>query len=93
MFLTFETFSKFIFPALVILGLYCLLDGGLNHCKDREENRTWCPTAYRMAERFPKEESWEAKKEKKNVSAAARESNSNNGDGEMEMVAVGEANA
>ena len=27
MFLTFETFSNFIFPALVILGLYCLLDG------------------------------------------------------------------
>jgi len=93
MFLTFETFSKFIFPALVILGLYCLLDGGLNHCRDREENRTWCPTAYRLAERFPKEESWKAKKGKKSVSAA-RESSSNNGDGEMEMVAIGEqANA
>merc|ERR1712126_390979 len=84
MFLRFETFSKFVFPALVILGLYCLLDGGLNHCKNREENRTWCPTPYRLAaERFPKEKFWKAMKEKKNTSAA-RESNSNNEDAEME---------
>jgi len=67
MFLTFETFANFWFPAFLVLGLYCLLDAGLNHCKDREQNRTWCPTAYRLAEKLVKE-----KREEKSASAARR---------------------
>jgi len=57
MYLTFETFANIWFPILLALGLYCFLDAVLTHIKDKDSDRTWCPIPYRLAEKFPKEES------------------------------------
>jgi len=75
MYLTFETFANIWFPILLALGLYCFLDAVLTHIKDKDEDMTWCPIPYRLAEKFPKEMSWKAKKEerrKKEVEALGK---------------------
>jgi len=68
------------------------LSAVLTHCKDNGRDRTWCPIAYRLAEKFPKEESWKAKKEerrkKKEEASGKRRPNGNGGDEEIAMVSI-----
>merc|ERR1719362_370383 len=45
--------------------LLAVLSAVLTHIKDKDEDMTWCPIPYRLAEKFPKEMSWKAKKEER----------------------------